>query len=74
MANPPTRSGNITGCHHLALCVHDIDVARPFYAEVLGLAEVPRPPEIADRFRREHGGLVVAVMSLNQVLKLSFYT
>ncbi len=25
-------------------------------------------------FRREHGGLMVAVMSLNQALKLSFYT
>ena len=51
MANEPSRTGNITGCHHLALCVHDIDVARPFYGEVLGLDEIPRPPEIADRFR-----------------------
>ena len=31
--------------------MHDIDVARPFYGEVLGLEEVPRPAEIAERFR-----------------------
>ena len=46
-----SQRGNITGCHHFAICVHDIDVARPFYADVLGLEEVLRPPEIAERFR-----------------------
>jgi len=30
--------------------------------------------ECAPEFRRQHGSLTVAVMSLNQVLKLSFYT
>ena len=51
---PRARSGqlgNIVGCHHLALCVHDIDEARSFYGEVLGLEEIERPPEIAARFR-----------------------
>ncbi|MBW2270133.1 MAG: VOC family protein [Deltaproteobacteria bacterium] len=41
----------ITGCHHLAVCVHDIDEARRFYGEILSLEEVERPPEIAAKFR-----------------------
>jgi extradiol dioxygenase family protein len=41
----------ITACHHLAICVHDIDEARRFYGEILALDEVERPPEIAARFR-----------------------
>lgn len=41
----------ITGCHHLAVCVHDIDEARRFYGEILLLEEVERPPEIAAKFR-----------------------
>ncbi len=41
----------ITGCHHLAICVHDIDEARRFYGEVLSLAELERPREIAAKFR-----------------------
>ncbi len=41
----------ITGCHHLAICVHDIDDARRFYGDVLRLQELERPPEIASRFR-----------------------
>ena len=41
----------ITGCHHLAICVHDIDEARRFYGEVLSLTELERPPEIAEKFR-----------------------
>ena len=41
----------ITGCHHFALCAHDIDEARRFYGEILGLTELERPPEIAKNFR-----------------------
>ena len=41
----------ITGCHHMAICVHDIDEARRFYCEVLSLTELERPPEIAKKFR-----------------------
>ncbi len=41
----------ITGCHHLAICVHDIDEARRFYGEVVSLAELERPREIAEKFR-----------------------
>ena len=41
----------ITGCHHMAVCVHDIDEARRFYGEILSLVELERPPEIAGKFR-----------------------
>ena len=41
----------ISACHHMAVCVHDIDEARPFYGKVLGLEELERPPEIAKKFR-----------------------
>lgn len=33
----------ITRLHHAALCVTDITRSKRFYAEVLGLREVPRP-------------------------------
>ncbi len=46
-----TTEAAITGCHHVAICAHDIDEARRFYGEVIGLVELERPPEIADRFR-----------------------
>ncbi len=46
-----SSTGRITGCHHMAVCVHDIDEAKAFYADVLGLVEVERPPEIAKQFR-----------------------
>ena len=29
--------------HHASLCVTDLERARSFYGEVLGLAEIPRP-------------------------------
>ena len=53
LSTPPTESklGRITGCHHLAVCVHDIDAARVFYGDVLALEELERPPEIAAKFR-----------------------
>ncbi len=46
-----SKAGRITGCHHLAVCVHDIETARVFYGEVLALEELERPPEIAAKFR-----------------------
>lgn len=45
------QHARITGCHHMAVCVHDIDEARRFYGEILSLAEIERPPEIAKNFR-----------------------
>ena len=42
---------SITACHHIAVCVHDIDEARHFYGELLALVELERPPEIAKHFR-----------------------
>lgn len=33
----------ITRLHHSAVCVTDIDKAKHFYGEVLGMREVPRP-------------------------------
>ena len=35
---------NITALHHVAVCVTDIDRARRFYSDVLGLREIERPP------------------------------
>lgn len=34
---------HIVRLHHAAVCVTDIERARRFYGEVLGLTEVPRP-------------------------------
>jgi catechol 2,3-dioxygenase-like lactoylglutathione lyase family enzyme len=33
----------IRGLHHAAVCVHDLDRARAFYVDALGLTEVHRP-------------------------------
>jgi glyoxylase I family protein len=33
----------VTGIHHVSLVVTDLERARHFYAEVLGLPEIPRP-------------------------------
>ena len=41
----------IIGCHHFAICVRDIDEARRFYGDLISLAELERPPEIAVNFR-----------------------
>ena len=54
MQSEPTSrvdDAKITGCHHMAICVRDIDAARQFYGEVLQLTELERPPEIASKFR-----------------------
>lgn len=48
---PQDDRASITGCHHFAICVHDIDAAREFYGELLSLQELERPPEIAANFR-----------------------
>jgi len=34
------NQATITGCHHMAICVHDIDEARRFYGEILSLVEL----------------------------------
>ena len=34
----------VESLHHVAVCVTDLERARRFYREVLGLNEVPRPP------------------------------
>lgn len=39
----------IEACHHVAVVVRDAARARAFYGELLGLEEIPRPPEIAER-------------------------
>ncbi len=51
MSEPEANHGRISGLHHVAICVHDIDSARVFYGRTLGLEELERPPEIADKFR-----------------------
>lgn len=39
------------GLHHVQLAVRPggEDLARAFYVEVLGMTEVPKPPELAER-------------------------
>jgi catechol 2,3-dioxygenase-like lactoylglutathione lyase family enzyme len=44
-------TAGITGIHHVAVCVQNIEDARRFYGEVLSLIELERPPEIANNFR-----------------------
>jgi catechol 2,3-dioxygenase-like lactoylglutathione lyase family enzyme len=38
---------SISACHHVALCVADAAAAREFYANAIGLEEIPRPPEVS---------------------------
>ncbi len=35
---------NYTGIHHVSVIVRDLERAKAFYAEVLGLQEIERPP------------------------------
>lgn len=54
MQNEPSsdsRGAEITGCHHFAICVGDIDEVRRFYGGILSLEELERPAEIAKKFR-----------------------
>ncbi len=37
----------ITACHHIAICVRDVDEARTFWGGALGLTELERPEAIA---------------------------
>jgi glyoxylase I family protein len=39
-------SYSISACHHVAVCVNDAKAAERFYADALGLEEIPRPAEI----------------------------
>lgn len=43
--------GKIIGLQHLAINVTDLEAAKTFYGELLGLAELPRPGAVADQFR-----------------------
>ena len=36
----------ISACHHVALCVNDAEAAKRFYADAIGLEEIPRPAAI----------------------------
>ena len=40
----------VTGCHHVAICCHDIEATKQFYGEVIGLRELERPPGISGNF------------------------
>jgi catechol 2,3-dioxygenase-like lactoylglutathione lyase family enzyme len=39
----------IDACHHVAVVVRDAAAARAFYGDLLGLEELERPAEIAER-------------------------
>ena len=41
--------GPIDACHHVAIVVCDAAAARAFYGQLLGLEEVARPADLADR-------------------------
>lgn len=43
--------GRIIGLQHLAINVKDLEAARNFYGQLLGLAELPRPAAVAEQFR-----------------------
>ncbi|MFT5575079.1 MAG: catechol 2,3-dioxygenase-like lactoylglutathione lyase family enzyme [Bermanella sp.] len=43
--------GKIIGLQHLAINVTDLDAAKTFYGELLGLPELPRPASVAAQFR-----------------------
>lgn len=40
---------SIDACHHVAVVVRDAAAARAFYGELLGLEELERPAELAER-------------------------
>jgi catechol 2,3-dioxygenase-like lactoylglutathione lyase family enzyme len=40
----------VDACHHVAIVVRDAASAREFYGELLGLEELERPADVADRF------------------------
>lgn len=43
--------GRIIGLQHLAINVTNLDAAKTFYGDMLGLPELPRPAAVADQFR-----------------------
>jgi catechol 2,3-dioxygenase-like lactoylglutathione lyase family enzyme len=50
MSSPRSGNAAIDACHHVAVVVRDAAAARAFYGDVLGLEELPRPPEVAGMF------------------------
>lgn len=42
--------GFIAGLHLLAVCVYNLEEARAFYGDLLGLQELPRPQEVVEQF------------------------
>ena len=45
-----SKPAAVTGCHHVAICAHDLEATKRFYGEVIGLDELERPPGIAGNF------------------------
>lgn len=45
-----TNIEHTAGLHHLAACVHDLEKAKTFYGELLGLKELPRPADVVEQF------------------------
>lgn len=41
-AEPP-KAGTLTGIHHVSINVRDVEAARQFYVDALGLEVLPRP-------------------------------
>ncbi|MFM8356814.1 MAG: VOC family protein [Gammaproteobacteria bacterium] len=42
-ATAPANAGALTGIHHVSINVRDVEVARQFYVDALGLEVLPRP-------------------------------
>jgi catechol 2,3-dioxygenase-like lactoylglutathione lyase family enzyme len=42
-AAEPTKAGTLTGIHHVSINVRDVEAARQFYVDALGLEVLPRP-------------------------------
>jgi glyoxylase I family protein len=51
-----------SGIHHVAICVPDADAALPFYRDVLGLTELPRPDFGFGGYWLDAGGQQVHLM------------
>lgn len=51
MTDASRKDEGFTGVHHVAVCAHDIEAARTFYTETLGLEELERPAEVAAKFQ-----------------------
>ena len=60
----------VTGVHHVAFVVDDVDAARAFYCDNLGLPEIPRPPFKVDGFWLQAGEQQVHVAQGTEVAHL----